>query len=281
MRMAQREIQKLKETILKEYPRLKKDDKFKFACHSGVSCFNECCGDVNIFLTPYDVLRLKNTLGISSQEFLDKYTILPIDQNQRLPVVLLKMQDNEKKTCYFVSKEGCTVYENRPWACRMYPLGLASPGELAANLNEEFYFILKESVCKGFNENREWTVREWIEDQGIAEYDKFGEMYKQIYTHPYLEKAPELTPQKIDMFFLACYNLDKFRDFILHSTFLQKFDVEDDLLEKIKTDDEELLKFGFRWVRFALFGEKTIDIKDDVKAMAEKKLEEKRRKTAK
>ncbi|NIS54376.1 MAG: YkgJ family cysteine cluster protein [Phycisphaerae bacterium] len=279
--MAQREIQKLKETILKEYPRLKKDDKFKFACHSGVSCFNECCGDVNIFLTPYDVLRLKNALGISSQEFLDKYTILPIDQNQRLPVVMLRMQENEKKTCYFVSEEGCTVYENRPWACRMYPLGLASPGELAANLNEGFYFILKESVCKGFNENKEWTVREWIKDQGIAEYDKFGEMYKEIYTHPYLEKAPELTPQKIDMFFLACYNLDKFRDFIFHSTFLQKFNLEDDLPDKIKTDDEELLKFSFRWIRFALFGEKTMNIKDDVRTVAEKKLEEKRRKAAK
>jgi Fe-S-cluster containining protein len=275
--MSQREIQKLKETILKEYPRLRKSDKFKFACHSGVSCFNECCGDVNIFLTPYDVLRLKNALGISSQDFLDKYTILPIDENQKLPVVILRMRDNEKKTCFFVDKQGCTVYDNRPWACRMYPLGLASPGQTSAQLNEEFYFILKESICQGFKEDKEWTVEEWISDQGIVKYDEFGELYKDIYTHPYLEKAPTLTPQKIDMFFLASYNLDKFRDFIFGSTFLTKFEIEPGLLEKIKSDDEELLKFAFKWIRFALFGEKTMIIKNDIKSEAIKKLEEKRK----
>lgn len=276
--MSQKEIQKLKETILKEYPRLGRDDKFQFACHAGVSCFNECCGDVNIFLTPYDVLRLKNELGISSQDFLDKYTILPIDQNQKLPVVMLRMQDNEKKTCHFVRKEGCSVYENRPWACRMYPLGMASPGENAAELNDEFFFILRESVCQGFKEDKEWTVNEWINNQGIEKYNEFGDLYKDLYTHPYLEKAPALTPQKIDMFFLASYNLDKFRDFIFNSTFLQKFDIEPEHLEKLKTDDEELLKFGFNWLRFALFGEQTMTIKNDIKSDAIRKLEEKRKK---
>jgi len=277
--MTQREIQKLKETILKEYPRLGKGDKFRFACHSGVSCFNDCCRDVNIFLTPYDVLRLKNALGITSQDFLDKYTILPIDENQKLPVVVLRMRDDEKKTCFFVSDKGCTVYDDRPWACRMYPLGLASPGEISAQLNEEFYFILKESICQGFKEDKEWTVEEWIKDQGIEKYNEFGELYKNIYTHPYLEKAPALTPQKIDMFFLASYNIDKFRDFILKSTFLDKFEIESNLLEKIKTDDEELLKFSFRWLRFALFGENTMIIKDEIKSEAIKRLEEKRKKS--
>jgi uncharacterized protein len=276
--MSQKEIQRLKDAILKEYPRLSKDDKFKFACHSGVSCFNDCCGDVNIFLTPYDVLRLKNELGISSQDFLDKYTILPIDQNQKLPVVVLRMQDNEKKSCFFVSDQGCTVYNNRPWACRMYPLGLASPGETASELNEEFYFLLKESVCKGFNENKEQTIAEWINDQGIEDYTEFGDLYKDIYTHPYLEKAPELTPQKIDMFFLASYNLDKFRNMVFKSSFLVKFDVDADRLKKMEEDDEELLKFAFDWLRFAIFGEQTMIIKDNIKSEAIKKLEEQRTK---
>lgn len=274
--MSQKEIQKLKDAILNEYPRLKKTDKFKFACHCNVSCFNECCGDVNIFLTPYDVLRLKNKLGIDSQEFLDKYTILPIDHNQKLPVVVMRMQDNEKKNCFFVSKDGCTVYNDRPWACRMYPLGLASPGETSAKLNEEFYFLLQESICQGFKEDKEWTIEQWMENQGIAEYDKQGELYKEVYTHPYLERTPELTPQKIDMFFLASYNLDKFRDFIFKSSFLQKFQVEPEVLDKIKTDDEELLKFGFRWIKFALFGEKTMVIRDDIKSEAIRELEKKR-----
>ena len=74
------ELETLKKTILEQFPRLDEDAKFTFSCHPGVSCFNQCCSDVNIFLTPYDVLRLKNRLGISSQEFLDKYTQLVADR---------------------------------------------------------------------------------------------------------------------------------------------------------------------------------------------------------
>lgn len=274
--MSMKEIQRLKDTILKEYPRLKKDDKFKFACHSGVECFNDCCGDVNIFLTPYDVLRLKNALGISSQDFLDKYTLLPAAEGQKLPVVVLRMQDDEKKSCFFVAEEGCTVYNDRPWACRMYPLGLASPGEGNSQLDNEFFFLLKEGSCKGFEEDKEQTIEEWIEDQGIEDYNKFGELYKDIYTHPYFEREPQLIPQKIDMFFLASYNLDRFRSFIFNSSFLKKFDIDDDTVARIKDSDEELLMFGFRWIRFALFGEKTIKINDEVREIVQDKLKETR-----
>ena len=50
--------------------RLTSGSPFKFSCSPGISCFTECCQDVSIVLTPYDVLRLKNCLGISSDEFL-------------------------------------------------------------------------------------------------------------------------------------------------------------------------------------------------------------------
>ena len=53
---------------------LEKDSKIQFLCRPGLSCFTTCCQDVNIFLTPYDILRMKDRLGIPSHEFLDKYT---------------------------------------------------------------------------------------------------------------------------------------------------------------------------------------------------------------
>jgi len=49
---------------------LKPEDNFRFACHDGLECFTRCCRDTTIFLTPYDILRLKNALGISSETFL-------------------------------------------------------------------------------------------------------------------------------------------------------------------------------------------------------------------
>jgi len=256
-----KEIENLKKKILKEYPRLNKDSKFKFRCHPGVSCFNDCCGDVNIFLTPYDIIRLKNRLGITSGEFLSKYTIAPFDRNLKYPVVMLKMEDDERKSCPLVSKDGCTVYEDRPWACRMYPLGLASPTEGNEEVTDDFYFLLEEDVCKGFKEDREISVSEWIEDQGIAEYDEIGRLFQEIALHPALQGDQGLSEKKIEMFFMVCYNIDAFKKFVFESSFLDKFDVDTATQEKIKNDDVELMKFGFNWLRFALFGEKTMQIK--------------------
>lgn len=54
---------------------LNPQDNFRFACHEGLDCFTRCCRDITIFLTPYDILRLKNGLGISSQKFLRNYTL--------------------------------------------------------------------------------------------------------------------------------------------------------------------------------------------------------------
>jgi Fe-S-cluster containining protein len=266
-----KEIQKLKEEILKEYPRLQPDSTFAFGCHPGVPCYNACCADVNIFLTPYDIIRLKNRLGISSEEFLKKYTLMPFDKNLNYPVVMFAMNDNEAKSCQFVAKKGCTVYEDRPWACRMYPLGLASPRP-DDNSEEEFYFLLHDPVCKGFNELKQWTVDEWMSNQGVDEYDEMGREFKDITLHKYFKEGKGITPKQVEMFFEACYNVDKFRKFVFESSFLRKFEVDADTLAKIKTDDIALLRFGYRWLRFALFGEPTLTIRPEIAEDKQKEL---------
>ncbi|RKX26839.1 MAG: YkgJ family cysteine cluster protein [Candidatus Zixiibacteriota bacterium] len=272
-----REIDRFKEEILKDYPKMTRDDSFTFACHPGVSCFNNCCSDVNIFLTPYDVIRLKNRLGISSQELLDKYTLLPFDKNLTYPIILLQMSDDDDKVCPFVGKDGCQVYEDRPWACRMYPLGMGSSKEDDDSLPDEFFFLLKEAVCKGFSEQKTQKVSEWLQDQGITEYNEMGEQFKNITLHPFFEDAKNLTPQKVEMFFLVCYNIDKFREFVFESTFFDRFEVDDDTKKKIKDDEIELLNFGYTWLRFALFGEKTMTVRSNVLADKERELKMKRK----
>lgn len=259
------EIQNLKEAILKEYPRLTKDSEFKFSCFRNISCFNKCCSDVNIFLTPYDVIRLKKNLKITSMEFLDKYTFLPIDENQNHPVIMLRLNQDEVKSCPLVGPDGCTVYEDRPWSCRMFPLGVASPKEINGSTEEDFYFIIEEPVCKGYYEPTKWTVGEWLRDQKVEAYDEMGKLFKEISLHDYFSKGKKLNPAQLEMFYTVCYNIDKFREFVFESTFLKRFEVEDDVVEKMKTDDEELLKFGFQWLKYCLFGEKTIKVrlKDD------------------
>ncbi len=259
-----REVENLKRQILKEYPRLDLDSEFTFRCHPGVPCFNECCGDVNIFLTPYDVIRLKNHLGISSTEFLRKHTIAPMDRNLKYPVILLQMGNDEKKKCPFVGPGGCGVYENRPWACRMYPLGLASPGDNSDELDNEFYFLLRENHCKGFNEPTRFTVRSWLSDQGIEEYNQMGELFKALTTHKFFRENGQLTPDKVEMFFLVCYDIDRFRKFVFESSLLKKFIIDDETLAAIKEDDIALLKFGYNFLHFSLFREPTMKIRGEV-----------------
>jgi Fe-S-cluster containining protein len=244
----------LTKRIFEECDRLGEEDRFTFSCHPGVSCFNNCCGDVNIVLTPYDILRLKNRLGISSEEFHDRFALMPFTKDQRLPAVVLKMTEEEGKPCPFLTEEGCSVYEDRPWACRMYPLGLAAPGQGEDN-EEGFYFLLKEDRCHGHAEGREQTVGQWLDEQGIRPYDEMGELFKELQLHPFFEKGGNLTPRQMHMFFLACFDLDAFRRFVFESTFLRRFEVDEETVERIRTDDVELMKFGVRWVRYSLLGD--------------------------
>ena len=256
-------LEKMKETILREYHRMGRKDTFQFACHAGLPCFNHCCADVTIVLTPYDVHRMKTALRMSSNEFLAKYTFVPFNKEQKIPVVILKMREDERKTCPFVSEKGCTIYENRPWACRMYPVGIASPTKGNAE-GDEFFFVMKERPCDGLDEKKEWTVESWIEDQGVNEYNEMGELFKEISLHRRLLTGMELNPGQVDMFYTACYDLDKFREFVFKSSFLSKFEIEPETLSVIRSDDIELMKFAFRWLRFSLFHEPTIHMNKSI-----------------
>ncbi|MFH1051011.1 MAG: YkgJ family cysteine cluster protein [bacterium] len=253
-----------KEKILKDYDRMKKTDKFGFACHPGVPCFNKCCNDVNIFLTPYDIIRLKNRLGITSSEFLAKYTILPIEENLKHPIVMFQM-DDETLNCQLVGENGCTVYEDRPWSCRMFPVGIASPKDNTEQLEEEFYFLLEESVCEGFKDGKEWTIEEWMKDQGVEDYVELGELFKEISLHDKFLKGRIKEPIKLEMFYTVCYDIDKFRELVFNSSFFKRFIVTDEEQDNMKKDDVELLKFGFKFLKFSLFGEETLELSEDYK----------------
>ena len=187
------------------------------------------------------------------------------------------MQENEKKSCPFVAADGCQVYEDRPWACRMYPLGLASPSDDNKQVDKEFYFLLKESVCKGFDSDRKITVSGWLKDQGIYEYNEMGEYFKDITLNSFFQDEKNLTPAKLEMFFTVCYNIDKFRKMVFESSFFDKFEVDDETKTKIKDDDVELLKFGYQWLKFALFGQNTMAVKGAVLEAKKKEMEQKKK----
>jgi uncharacterized protein len=262
---AEEEMDKMKERILDNYERLNIESKFTFSCGDNLPCFTRCCGDVNIVLSPYDVLRLKLKLGISSTEFLDKYTVLPFTKEQQLPIPLLRMNEDDNKRCFFVTDEGCQVYDDRPWPCRMYPVGMASAEGMDGKSGEDFYFMMGEDDCDGIGTGKEWTIKEWTRNQGIDDYNEFGDMFKKLTLHPFFQQGGALPPKKIEMFHMCLYDLDRFRSFLFDMPgFFERFEVQDWVIERMKTSDSEVLRFAFTWLRFALFGEDTVAIRPEV-----------------
>jgi uncharacterized protein len=239
------------------------DDTFAFSCHPGLGCFTRCCGNVNIFLTPVDLLRLARRLRLSTGDFIDQHTLTPITKDLHLPVKMLRMGDDPDRRCPFVGEKGCTVYEDRPWACRMYPVGMALPPARAGVEPAPVHFLNEDSFCEGRQGAATWTVVRWRADQNLFARDKLEEGFRGLVSHPWFIGGRQLGPRRMDMFHTACYDLDAFRRFVFETSFLQKFVLEDALVARLRTDDDALLEFGFRWLRFALFGEPTVTRRSD------------------
>lgn len=251
-------------TVVDLDARLSLDDSFRFACGPKVPCFTECCGKLDLLLTPYDVLRLRRRLQIPSAQFLDDHTIIRWKTAHGFPEIMMRMDIQADKKCPFVTPRGCSVYEDRPGACRIYPLGRAATRNPLDGSPREFYFTVREDHCKGFQESREWTVREWIADQGIEEYNRFNDLLMDFYLLGKRTRNVSIGQRHIQMFVMACYNTERFRDFIFGSGFLKKFDIEDSLVASLKEDDTQLLEFAFQWLKFALFREPVLTVRDQV-----------------
>jgi uncharacterized protein len=236
-------------------------ETFTFACHPGVPCFTECCRDLRLVLTPYDILRLKNRLGLTSGVFLDDYTEMQLGEHNGFPAVFLKMEADERRTCPFVTPQGCRVYEDRPGACRIYPVGRGASKNQSQGPTREIFFVVREPHCQGFQEPPDWTVGDWSKDQGLELYNYFNDLWMEIITHRGSLGAGEVIPKKMQMFAMASYNLDQFRCFVLGSKFLTLFELPEEMIKKIKTDDAELFTLACQWLKFALFGEKTMTLR--------------------
>ncbi len=250
---------------------------FQFECKPGLTCFGDCCSDLTLMLMPYDALRLRKRLELGSEAFLERYTETVRDAESMVPRVQVKMGDDAKKSCPFLLEEGCSVYEDRPAACRMFPLGRAAAAASASGLVEAFggggntrvaqsgvreqFFLVKEEVCHGWEEPTDWNVDEWISNQGLRDYIATNDRWLPIFTRlPALAKDQH-AEQRFSMFHTAAYHLDRFRDLVIGEAFTNRFELDEERVAKMRDDDEALLDFAIDWLSFSLFGDQTIQIK--------------------
>jgi len=245
------------EEFLQSLPEIKPGQSFQFGCHPRVSCFNVCCADLNLVLTPYDVLRLRLGIGLSSEQLLETHTKLGEFPDTGFPALHLKMDGSPLKLCPFVSPAGCTLYPDRPAACRTYPIGRATrlcrEGELSKNGLVEQYFLVQETHCLGFQESDSWTVEEWAADQELATYNLASDRYTLLMAKQKL-RGQKIEPRQATMVLLALYQLERFREFIGQMNLFSRLQLTAEEQERILADDEATLDFAYDWLELVLYG---------------------------
>ncbi|MCX7897401.1 MAG: YkgJ family cysteine cluster protein [Rhodocyclaceae bacterium] len=243
---------------------LDESKEIQFSCHKGIACWNACCANIDISLTPYDIVRLKKRLGISSTQFLRDYT-LPYEM-EKDGIAGVKFRPVEGGTaCRFMTPAGCAVYEDRPTACRYYPVALLSMRKQDEYQASESYALVKEAHCQGHLEPRRLSIAEYRSEQGVIEYDEMAKGWRELV----LKKkslgpaigAPSLKSRQL--FFIACYDIDTFRDFVESEGFQKLFKLSEDYKAMLMQDDVELMLFAFRFLKQVLFGEKSIELDEE------------------
>jgi Fe-S-cluster containining protein len=167
------------------------------------------------------------------------------------------------QACTFLGEQGCTVYEDRPAACRYYALGSMGMRRKDTNYVEDVYFVVKEDHCKGHFEPKTQTVAEYRHEQGVDKYDEMNAAWRETIIKkrsagPTVGAPSERSMQLFDM---CSYDVDSFRRFVQSEGFQQVFDLPEDEVRKILDDEDALLLFAMRFLRQVLFGEQTIALK--------------------
>lgn len=233
---------------------------FRFHCHPGVSCYLSCCRNVDMLLFPYDILRLKQRLGIPAEEFLHQFITLCQGSHPYFPGLKLKMNEDVASACPFLGETGCSVYSDRPSACRTYPLerGVERPG--AGSALRTYYFMTQHPYCKGHEEERTYTLRQWERGQDLSEFNLYNDLWAELdaffATNPWAGEG--IAGPRQQLAFMVCYNIDGFRAYVNEHRLLAGFRLDKTERQRIGRDDGHLLRFGFQWLEMVLGGRRNL-----------------------
>jgi hypothetical protein len=156
------------------------------------------------------------------------------------------------------------IYSDRPGACRAYPLGRAvrrSPSRSDPSRVEEEHFLVKEPHCVGFEEGVVWTGEAYMEDQGLRVYNEMNGLWMEFLSRYRPGNREDLGSPKWKMFFMACYSLDRFREFVFGTRFLLLFSIPEERQEELRKSDEALLRFAYTWLAYSLFGDPVLELR--------------------
>ncbi len=230
------------------------NDPMKFDCSSQNRCFNDCCRDLSQALTPYDVLRMKNNMGMPSQKFLRKFTSRHVGPESGLPIIEFKFNPQTGHACPFVTSKGCSVYPDRPGSCRMYPLARAIARSRDTGQITQYFAVIEEDHCKGFGNETGQSVKDWLSGQDVEQHNTQNDKLMALISAKNTMLPGMLDIEQADAFYLALYNIDEFRRQIFEQDLLKGLGTPKHILDDVRKNDEVLLDLGLQWIQYKLFG---------------------------
>lgn len=135
---------------------------FSYACGR---C-SRCCHHKGIALNPYEVLRLARHEGLTTTEFLARFSDRAGTQ----------LKQRAGGACVFLGAEGCGVHADRPLVCRIYPLGRHISPE-----DEETFSELEPHPQTEGRYGTQGTVGDYLDAQGAEPFIRAADRYLNLF----------------------------------------------------------------------------------------------------
>ena len=185
------------------------NDMVRAACSDCAGC-SACCEDMgqSVILDPLDIYRLTKHFSCGFEQLMNDYIELHIEDGMMMPH--LKMSGAGNACVFLNEKKRCSIHEDRPGICRLFPLGRIYEGETLS------YFLQSEGCVK---ENRSKVkVSKWLDTPDLKKNQKYLTDW-----HTFRKKMQEILPDMEDE------NQKKtIMMFLLNTFYIQPYDREED-----------------------------------------------------
>ena len=216
-------VEKFLRTIEKN--KLGMEDTFKFGCKQCGACCRK--RSVPIAITSVDLYNIAKATNLHPMDAMIEFTECLPGPDSKLPVLYLK--ERVDGSCKLLRNGKCTVQQDKPVVCRVFPLGRLSDGKTFT------YFT--QGACEG--EGREIKLKDWLDEFNLPALDDACILWAKMLvgTGKYMQKLLS-KPQKMNDFFSDC---------LLAFYFLLDMDksIEENLKDGMRYLEEKYQKLHF------------------------------------
>ena len=204
---------------------LGQDDVFQFRCKQCGSC---CRDRVDILLSPFDLCRMAKELAEPLQKVFEKYGHAYIGSTSNVPLVSLKMREDNGKCPFLREDNRCRIQKNKPSVCALFHLGRCATRK---DSGTEIFYILQPTDCGERDERH--TPKEWMGEFNLEESEEWFCIWQDIVS-ALSKRITEVLP-------IVSTELENALFTGIGGLLYMKYDIEKPLLPQVKENGEKAL----------------------------------------